>query len=166
MTGIVSLREVEESDLPVLFEHQMDPDAIRMAAFPPRDAEAFAAHWKKVLADETSVKMTILFDGQVAGNLQSWEHSGTHLIGYWLGKPYWGRGIATRALAAFLDHVPARPLHAHVAKHNIASLRVLQKCGFTVVGENKAAAATGGEAVEEWLLQLGASTSPSPAGRM
>jgi RimJ/RimL family protein N-acetyltransferase len=88
------------------------------------------------LNDDNVFKQTILFDGQVAGNIVSWEGSDQRQIGYWLGKPYWGRGIATRALAQFLDQVRARPLYAHVARHNIASLRVLQKCGFTLCGED------------------------------
>ena len=45
------------------------------------------------------------------------------------------RPIATRALAAFLRIVNERPLHAHVAKHNVASIRVLEKCGFKLEGE-------------------------------
>ena len=83
-----------------------------------------------------SVK-AILFDGHVAGNIVSWEQSGQREIGYWLGKEYWGKGIATKALAEFLGYVKIRPLVAHVAKHNIGSLRVLQKCGFVISGEDK-----------------------------
>ena len=114
-----------EADLPVLFEQQMDPEANRMAAFPARDREAFTAHWKKVLADAAVAKKTILFDGRVAGNIVSFQQLGRPLVGYWIGKEYWGRGIATRALSEFLNHVTARPLHARVAKHNRASIRVL-----------------------------------------
>jgi RimJ/RimL family protein N-acetyltransferase len=44
--------------------------------------------------------------------------------------PFWGRGVATEALSAFLGLEPVRPLYAGVAKHNVASIRVLQKCGF------------------------------------
>ena len=42
-----------------------------------------------------------------------------------------GRGIATAALTAFLRLEQTRPLYAGVAKHDAASVRVLQKCGFT-----------------------------------
>ncbi len=51
-TGHVQLRDVAEGDLPVFFEHQRDPVANRMAGFPPRDRDAFVAHWAKILADE------------------------------------------------------------------------------------------------------------------
>jgi len=135
--GTVRLREVEEDDLPVFFEHQRDPETISMAAFPPRDWEAFMAHWAKIMGDDTLIARTILFDGQVAGNIGSFERDGEQEIGYMLGRDYWGKGIATRALSAFLRHVTTRPLHAHVAKHNVASMRVLEKNGFTLSREDK-----------------------------
>jgi RimJ/RimL family protein N-acetyltransferase len=144
MTNEVHLRDVIESDLPVFFEQQLDPDATRMAAFPSRDREAFMTHWAKIMRDETNMLMTILFDGQVAGNIVSWQQGDEREIGYWLGKEYWGKGIATKALAEFLNQVTARPLYAHVAKHNLASIRVLEKCGFRRYGEND----------EEFILKL------------
>ncbi|MFQ5552140.1 MAG: GNAT family N-acetyltransferase [Thermoplasmata archaeon] len=150
----VRLRDVEEGDLPIFFEHQRDPDATRMAAFPARDQDAFMAHWTKILGDESITKMTILVDGRVAGNIARFEQSGEQQIGYWIGKEYWGRGVATRALSDFLDYVQVRPLHAHVAKHNIASIRVLEKCGFTMSGEAKGIPNEHGEEVEELVLEL------------
>jgi RimJ/RimL family protein N-acetyltransferase len=156
LTGRVVLRDVRESDLPLLFEHQLDPDATRMAAFPARDREAFMAHWTKILRDETVAKKTILLDGHVAGNIVSFQQSGKPQVGYWIGKDYWGKGVATRALSAFLGHVTVRPLYAHVAKHNIASIRVLEKCGFTICGEDKGFPDAGGEEVEEFILKLSA----------
>lgn len=153
MTNEVFLRDVTESDLPILFEQQLDTDATQMAAFPSRDRDAFMAHWAKIMADESNILKAIVFDGQVAGNIVSWEGSGEWEVGYWIGKEYWGKGIATKALAAFLGHVKMRPLYAHVAKHNIGSLRVLEKCGFTVIGEDKHSNPRG-EEVEEFILKL------------
>ena len=154
LTGNVLLREVQESDLLLFFEHQREPDANRMAAFPPRDRDAFMAHWAKILRDENVVTRTILFDGAVAGNVVSWENAGHREIGYWIGREYWGKGIASRAHAEFLNQLTARPLFAHVAKRNVPSIRVLEKCGFIVCGEDKSPAPTGGEAVEEFIMQL------------
>ena len=88
MTNNVLLRDVIESDLHIFFEQQLDPVATQMAAFPARDREAFMAHWTKILADETNILKTILFDGQVAGNIVSWLHSGEREVGYWLGREY------------------------------------------------------------------------------
>ena len=75
MTGRIQLREVHESDLPALFEHQNDPVANEMAAFPPRDREAFMAHWQKVLANPEVITRTIVADGEVAGNVVCFERS-------------------------------------------------------------------------------------------
>ena len=155
LPGDVSLREVCETDLPVFFEYQRDPDANRMAAFPPRGREAFDAHWARILRDPTLTLRTVLFDGRVAGNVGCWEKDGRRLVGYWIGKDYWGKGVATRALAACLDLVATRPLYAHVAKSNVASIRVLEKCGFTVCRDEPPAAPDDG--VEELVFVLAAS---------
>jgi RimJ/RimL family protein N-acetyltransferase len=153
MTSHVLLREVTKDDLPIFFEQQLDSEANQMAAFPARDRNAFMAHWTKILADETVTKKTILLDGQVAGNIVSFEQSGQPQVGYWIGREYWGQGVATKALSIFLDQVKARPLYAHVAKHNIASRRVLEKCGFAICGEDKVSDPSGQE-IEEFLLKL------------
>ena len=153
-TSNVLLRDVAEGDLPAFFEHQRDPDANHMAAFPPRDKDAFMVHWTKVLGDQTAIKKTILFDGAVAGNVVSWLQHERREVGYWIAKELWGKGIATTALSQFLVHVTARPLHAHVAKHNAASIRVLEKCGFQITGEDKCPSPAGGEVVEEFIMRL------------
>ena len=154
MAGSIQLRNVQESDLSIFFEQQRDPLANQMAAFPARDKDAFMAHWAKIMKDETIILQTILFKGQVAGNLVSFELSGQREVGYWLGREFWGKGIATRALSEFLKQVKERPLYAHVARHNIASLRVLEKCGFTIQGEEKNFAVIQGEPVEGLVLKL------------
>ena len=108
----------------------------------------------KILGDDTVIKKTILCRDQVAGNIVCFEQSGRRLVGYWLGRHFWGNGIATRALSEFLALVSARPLDAHVAKDNVGSIRVLQKCGFTLSGERNAPAVDGSEVVEEFVFTL------------
>ncbi len=79
-------------------------------------------HWTtNILGNDTGRKRTILLDGEVVGNMLSWEQSGDTLVGYWIGREYWGRGVASRALALFLVEVDERPLHAYVAAHNAGS---------------------------------------------
>ena len=137
MSNEVRLRDVEPGDLPIFYEQQLDADATRMAAFPARDRAAFDAHWAtNILGNAAAVTRTILFEGEVAGNIGSWRHDGVRLVGYWIGKAYWCKGVATRALAAFLQLVNERPLHAHVARHNVGSIRVLEKCGFRLKRED------------------------------
>ena len=113
MTSDVRLRDVAEADLPIFFEQQRDPAANQMAAFTakdPADREAFAAKWAKILGNDT-VKKTILVNGQVAGSVSAFvaSWSGQLEVTYWLGREYWGRGIATKALTAFLGHLKGAP---------------------------------------------------------
>lgn len=154
MTNSVELRDAIETDLPIFYEQQLDPDAIRMAAFPTRGKDAFMAHWSKIIEDHSVQIKTILFHGDIAGNIVCFEQLGEREIGYWLGKEYWGQGIASTALAQFLEFIETRPLYAHVAKHNIGSRRVLEKCGFNVVAEDKFFSKIFGEDIEEYILIL------------
>jgi len=133
--GEVTIREVREDDLPILFEHQRDPEANAMAAFPPRDRDAFMAHWRKILSDPNLLARTIELDGAVAGNIGSFDLDGRREVGYWIDRALWGRGVASRALAALLREETIRPLFAGVAPHNAGSMRVLEKCGFSRTGE-------------------------------
>lgn len=104
-----------------------------MAAFTPRDRDAFMAHWAGILRNEAGSKKAIVVNGEVVGNVVTFlNDSGDREVGYWIAREHWGKGIATRALAEFLHHERTRPLYAYVAKHNQASLRVLEKCGFTM----------------------------------
>jgi RimJ/RimL family protein N-acetyltransferase len=148
------LRDVLDSDVDAFYEHQLDPEATRMALFPSRDREAFDAHWRRLLADDAVTKKTIVDEGKVAGNIGCWEQEGRRLVGYWLGREFWGRGLATRALAELLQEVAARPLHAWVARTNTGSIRVLEKCGFVVAGSRTEHDQKLGKPVEELLFEL------------
>jgi RimJ/RimL family protein N-acetyltransferase len=184
MPGEVTLREVIDSDLPIFFEQQNDPQANRMAAFPAREWEPFMAHWASILADDSNVIRTILFDGGavspsrsipvggrapgppthgqvqpngVAGNIVSFVLHGRQEVGYWLGRDFWGRGIATQALAQFLEIVSVRPLYGIAVRHNVGSIRVLQKCGFQIQSYQPILSGIPGEeGLEEVILKLDA----------
>lgn len=155
MSSVVTLRPVEPADLPVLFEHQLEAEAVRLAAFPSREREAFMAHWAKVLANPANLARTIVCEGGVVGQIGAWTDAGSRerSVGYWIGRAHWGRGIASAALVALLAHERVRPLTARVAKHNAGSIRVLQKAGFVLCGEDRFTAADG-QLIEEWLLRL------------
>ena len=128
MSNELVLRNVASDDLPIFFEYQLDQKANYMAAFTAKDPtnqEAFMAHWHRILAEETNIVQTILCNGQVAGSVSSYEEAGKPEVTYWLGKEYWGKGIATWALTEFLaHHNPTRPIYARVAKDNLGSRRV------------------------------------------
>lgn len=132
----VKLREIRDDDLETLFENQADPESGAMAGVDGRNREDFLAHRARVVANPDNITRAIELQdpevaGVVAGDIVSWR-SGDDVreIGYRIGKPFWGRGVATAALTALLDELPDRPLYAHVVKTNLGSIRVLEKCGF------------------------------------
>lgn len=150
----VTLRQVVESDLETFYEHQLDPDAVRMAAFPSRGHDSFMSHWRtKVLADPAAIVRTVLADGRVAGWVSAWDQGGRRLVAYWIGRSFWGRGIGTAALSAFVDVERTRPLYAFVVTHNVGSIRVLEKSGFMPSSEDPGPPAFD-DGVEELLYEL------------
>jgi RimJ/RimL family protein N-acetyltransferase len=148
------LRDVVETDLPVFYDHQREPEATRMALFPARDRDTFDAHWRRLLVNDEVTKKTIVHEGKVAGNVLSWEQDGRRLVGYWIGKEFWGKGLATKALSELIDEVKARPLHAWVATSNIGSIRVLEKSGFVATDSRSEFDDAMGEQVDELLFEL------------
>ena len=103
----ITIREVESSDLETFYEHQLDPEAIRMAAFvgkDPKDKVAFDAHWNKILNSSQNTTRTIVTGGQVAGHIACYiTAAGENMeVTYWLGREFWGRGLATQALNRML----------------------------------------------------------------
>jgi len=129
---VISLRPVEEADVDIFYEHQADAGASAMAAFPARDRAAHFDHWaKNVIGNPNGSVRTVLVAGAVAGNVVSWLDAELgRLLGYWIGREFWGRGVATEAVRLYLTEVTERPIYAFVALHNVASQRVLEKCGF------------------------------------
>ena len=153
----IQLREVQPTDLPILFAHQRDPVAIHMAAFTTKDPEdraAFDYHWARILADEDILNRTIVVDGQVAGSVSSYVGDIGPEVTNWLGREFWGRGVATAALTQFLRQQPARPIYARAAADNVASVRVLQKCGFVITGQSMGYANARGQEIAEYTLEL------------
>ena len=104
------LRRTTPSDLDVLYEFQADPVAAGMAGFPSRDRPTYVAHWTAVLADQSVVASTALVGDEVVGSLVCFGPAQTREVGYWVGRAFWGRHIATDALRLFLAEVTERPL--------------------------------------------------------
>jgi RimJ/RimL family protein N-acetyltransferase len=153
----VVLREVRSEDLGALFEQWADPVAAHMAAFTApdhMDPAAFERRWSRIRADKTVLARAIVVDGEVAGSIASWDEDEEREVTYWIGRPYWGKGIATRALELFLTLELSRPLHARVASDNVGSRRVLEKCGFRVISTERAFAQARAGEIEELVLRL------------
>jgi RimJ/RimL family protein N-acetyltransferase len=153
---VIALRPVADADLDALFEQMRDPESIWMAAFTPDDPDdraAFDAHMARVRFSPGITHRAITCDGQLVGSVASFVVDGETEVTYWIDRAAWGRGLASRALNLLMDLVPTRPLYARAASDNAGSLRVLQKCGFQVIGtENSFASGRDGE-IEETILR-------------
>lgn len=153
----VALRSVEEGDLDTLYELMRDPESVRMAAFvarDPDDREAFDRHMAKLRTSPDLIVRAVTGDGRFLGTIGRFFVESDAEITYWIDRAVWGQGIASRALALFLEMVEVRPLYARAASDNLGSLRVLEKAGFSVVGTEVAYAAARGGEIEETVLRL------------
>ncbi|MEV5613235.1 GNAT family protein [Streptomyces sp. NPDC052225] len=172
----ISLRDVQDADLPVFFAQMNEREGIRMAAFTaadPTDRASFEAHWARIRRDPSVVARTVVGhtvvgrtavgqDGEILGHASVYGPRGEREVTYWIGRQYWGRGAATAALRALLVLVPERPLHARAAADNAGSMRVLERCGFVATGRERDFANGRGEEVEEVLFALaGAGGAPT-----
>lgn len=161
--GDLLLRDLAEGDLPILFAQQLDAEANQMAAFTakdPSDRRAFDDHWARVLRDESVFVQVIVWNGALAGSVVKYVEGAGPEVSYWLGREFWGQGIATRALAQFLSIVRERPIYARAAADNLASRRVLEKCGFRLAGHDRGYAHARGQIIDEVLLRLDAGAAP------
>ena len=153
----VRLRAPIESDVAIFFEQQREPEAMRMAAFSskdPNDREAFDARWSRIRGDDDVRIRTIEDDGAVAGYVASFMRGDVREVSYWVGGAFWGRGVASTALGKFLEEETRRPLVGRAATDNIASRRVLEKCGFVEIARERAFANARGEEIEEVVMRL------------
>ncbi len=155
----VLLRPVTPADLDTLYEFQLDPESNRMAAVVPRTREVFLARWQETLNDPAAMGRAIVADAVLVGSIgcfpqdMPWGEK-AYAVGYGVGREYWGRGIATRALALLLGEVTMRPMYARAARENLGSLRVLERCGFKVIQYHDSPASERYLACVEAVLRL------------
>lgn len=156
--------------MPLLFAFESEEAGNEMSGVKPRPWAVFEARWNDILADGGSVKTgvtprVILADGELVGSVNIAPQDGLVSIGYRMSQRHWGRGIATRAVAAILAEYTLRPLFAQTATHNQASLRVLEKNGFVVVSRGITPASERIVARESVRLVLGPSAGAEGALR-
>jgi RimJ/RimL family protein N-acetyltransferase len=153
----VSLRPLEDGDLESIYQQVTDPESIRMAAFTAEnqtDRAAFLSRTSRLRADPSVSHRVIDVDGAVAGTIGFFRIDDQPEVTYWVGRTYWGRGIASAALQILLAETAERPIYARAASDNIGSLRVLEKAGFRRVGVDRGFAPGRGEEIEETILRL------------
>ena len=153
----VALRPVEDSDLDALFDQMRDPESVWMAAFTakdPNDRDAFDAHMSKVRTAPDGTMRAVIRGGRLVGSIASFVRDGDTEITYWIDRSVWGQGVASQALALFLDMVSVRPVYARAASNNVGSLSVLQRAGFEIIGTEISYANARGTEIEETILRL------------
>lgn len=153
----VELRLTVPADFDDLFRFSSDPVAIQMAAFTandPMDRDAFNTSWEFRLANLSILNFTIWVDGEIAGSVATFYVENEREITYWIGREWWGRGIATEAVRQILALDPIRPMHGRAAADNPASRRVMEKCGFIQTGTDRGYANARGQIIDEVILRL------------
>jgi ribosomal-protein-alanine N-acetyltransferase len=154
---MLRLRNTVPEDIETFFTFQLDEEANHMAAFTqpdPHDKEAYMTKWAKNLANNGISMYTIIYDGQIVGSVLAWPLEGEPQISYWLGKEFWGKGIATQAAKGFLELFSDRPIYGRIAFDNTRSMRVLTKCGFKQQGADKYYSNARKQEIEEWIFKL------------
>lgn len=119
-----------------------------------------AINWVRIATShEPTTNFSIVIDGKAVGgiglHLMDDTSCKTAKIGYWIGRPFWGRGIVTEALKlmtgyAFANFEISR-LQATVYEGNVRSARVLEKAGYELEGTLKKAIYKRGQLFDKWI---------------
>ena len=153
----ITLTETVKDDLNAFFQFQLDKEANHMAAFTakdPNDKAAYLAKYTPFLTDPTIHMRTIKADGEIVGSIAKFVMNNEAGITYWIDRKYWGQGVATNALKAFLTMEHTRPIYGATAFDNYGSQKVLEKCGFVKMGTDKGFANGRQEEIEEYIYRL------------
>ncbi len=154
-----TLRPWAAADAPALQRHADDREVWRNLRdrFPHPYTAADAELWLAwVMAQQPCTHWAIAVDGEAGGGigftLGEDVHERMAEVGYWLGRRFWGRGIATEALCAVTSHAFAaydlERVEAHVFGWNAASVRVLEKAGYAREGCLRRAVVKDGEVTD------------------
>lgn len=134
----VSLRTVEEEDLPFLRDAINDPEVRRyLPNRTPINLDAEREFYENVVASEGQVNLLVCSDGDPAGTIgldPADAVGGTGEIGLFLAPEFWGRGHGTEAARLMTDYAfRERRLHrvtARVLEPNVGSRRIWEKLGY------------------------------------
>lgn len=153
----IHIQPTRESDLLPLFVQQSDPEANVMAAFTvadPYDEKAFVLKWTSVLHNPEIIMKSIFWADTLVGSVLVYRMDGEPQLSYWIGKQWWGKGIATQAVRQLLEAFTERPLFASAAEDNAGSRAVLVKCGFQSLRTETGYANARGAEIAEVIYQL------------
>ena len=153
----IKLRPSVVADINNFFEYQLDTEANYLAAFTAKDQTdktAYLEQYTKLLYNPTVNMQTIVVDSNVVGTVTKFEINDETEVAFWIDKPFWGQGIATKALKMFLDIETKRPIFGHAAFDNFGSQKVLEQCCFVKIGTEKGFANARQAEIEEFVYKL------------
>ncbi len=147
-TPRLNLRPPQLSDAPAMAQLMNEPEILHMtASLAPKVFTLSKEFWiLRQLSQRQrglgfAYVITFRDNNDVMGIMDLFTNStGAKEIGYWIGKPYWGKGYITEAAKALIAEtfaqLPIDYIEAGVFSDNPASCRVLQKLGFFIDDEN------------------------------
>ena len=134
------LRPWREDDVADLFRYSSDPDVGPPAGWAPHKDEADSLNvLRTILMKEGTWAVTVAPSDEPIGSIgifpgRNEAQKGEYEIGYWIAKPFWGRGYAPEAVKALLSlyfSFGAERIWCAHAEGNTKSRRVIEKCGFS-----------------------------------
>lgn len=146
----VTIRQWTNDDLPnlVLYANNKNIWNNLRNYFPfPYTEESGKAWLEKTIGATPVVSFAIDVDGQAVGGIGLILNSDVYIksaeISYWLGEPFWGKGVTTEAIRQMLEYTfyyfDIVRIYAEVFELNKASMRVLEKNGFYLEGVRRKA---------------------------
>ena len=148
-TERITLRPWLDTDAKALYKYASDPEVGPRAGWQPHKSEEESLEIiRTVFNNPTTWAIVWNETGEAIGAIgygPSCDCSlpareGEPTVGYWVGKPYWGKGICTEALRLMIAHIrETTVIRSLISGHftdNHASGRVMEKCGFVATGEN------------------------------
>ncbi|WP_298163068.1 GNAT family protein [Brevundimonas sp.] len=164
-TGRLILRPARSDDLDAIHAVLSHPEAMRWWSTPPHEDIEQSRTWLEAMIANTAAgaaDFVVEYEGRVIGKAGCWKAPD---VGYILHPDVWGRGLATEALSAVIDHVFAtedlKALNADVDPYNAASIRLLERLGFVRTGEAKATWHVGGQWMDSLYYGLERSRWPA-----
>ncbi len=139
-TSRLLLRPLTLADAPAISHYTSDPRVARMLDNIPVPNPVVAVEgWLMIQAalraqGGQNRLYAITFAGDLAGVIGARLEGGARAVGYWIGRPFWGQGIATEAARAVVEEASPAPAIAWHYADNLASARVLEKTGFVYTG--------------------------------
>lgn len=153
----ITLHKTTLEDLEILFLFQADEEANQVAAFNsenPSDKDAYMSKWTRIVANPAINMQSIFIEDNIVGSVIHFDLGDETNISYWIDRAHWGKGIASKAVKAFLTSTDKKTLWGRVAYDNVGSQKVLEKNGFIKTGIETGFANGRGKEIEEFVYKV------------